>query len=44
MSIVAKKYLPHGEMKHIMPTAASRMGDGHLVYSCGDFEVNVPMG
>ena len=27
-----------------MPTAAIHMGDGHVVHSCGDFEVNVPMG
>ena len=27
-----------------MPTAAIRMGDGHVVYSCGDCEVEVPMG
>ena len=26
-----------------MPTAAIRMGDGHVVHSCGDFEVNTPM-
>ena len=27
-----------------MPTAAIRMGDGHVVHSCGDCEVEVPMG
>ena len=27
-----------------MTTAAIRMGDGHVVHSCGDFEVEVPMG
>ena len=27
-----------------MPTAAIRMGDGHVVHSCGDCEVDVPMG
>ena len=27
-----------------MPTAAIRMGDCHLVHSCGDCEVEVPMG
>ena len=27
-----------------MPTAAIRMGDGHVVHSCGDCEVKVPMG
>ena len=27
-----------------MPTATVRMGDGHVVHSCGDFEVDVPMG
>ena len=42
--IVAKKILPRGDLKNIMPTAATRMGDGHLVHSCGDCEVGVPMG
>ena len=27
-----------------MPTAAIRMGDGHVVHSCGYCEVGVPMG
>ena len=27
-----------------MPTAAIRMGDGHVVHSCGDCGVDVPMG
>ena len=27
-----------------MRTAAIRMGDGHVVHSCGDCEVDVPMG
>ena len=27
-----------------MTTAAIRMGDGHVVHSCGDCEVEVPMG
>ena len=27
-----------------MPTTAIRMGDGHVVHSCGDCEVEVPMG
>ena len=44
ISIVAKKILPLGDLKNIMPTAAIRMGDGHVVHSCGDFEVDVPMG
>ena len=26
-----------------MTTAAIRMWDGHVVHSCGDFEVEVPM-
>ena len=42
--IVAKKVLPRGELKDIMPTAAMRMGDRHVVHSCGDCEVDVPMG
>ena len=44
ISIVAKKTLPHGDLKNIMPTAAIRMGDGHVVHSCGGCEVKVPMG
>ena len=44
MSIVPKKILPRGDMMNIMPTAALRMGDGHVVYSCEDCEVEVPMG
>ena len=27
-----------------MPTAAIRMGDGNVVHSCGDCEVDVPVG
>ena len=27
-----------------MTTTAIRMGDGHVVHSCGDCEVEVPMG
>ena len=41
---MAKKVLPLVDLKHIMPTAAIRMGDGHVVHSCGDCEVDVPMG
>ena len=41
---MAKKVLPPGELKNIMPTAAICMGDGHVVHSCGDCEVEVPMG
>ena len=44
ISIVAKKILPCGDLKNILPTAAIRMGDGHEVHSCGDCEVEVPMG
>ena len=44
ISIVAKKILARGDLKNIMPTAAIRMGDGHVVHSCGDCEVDVPMG
>ena len=43
VSIVAKNMLPRGDLKDIMPTAAIRMGDGHVVHSCGDCEVKVPM-
>ena len=44
ISIVAKKVLPRGDLKNIVPTAAIRMGDDHVVYSCGDCEVTVPTG
>ena len=44
ISIAAKKTLPRGDLKNIMPTAAIRMGDGHVVHSCWDCEVEVPMG
>ena len=44
MSIVAKKTLPGGSLTNTMPTAAIRMGDAHVVHSCGDREVEVPMG
>ena len=44
VSIVAKKVLPCGDLKNIMPAAAIRMGDGHVVHSCGDSEADVPMG
>ena len=44
ISIVAKKMLPRGDVKNIMPTAAIRMGDGRVVHSCRDCEVEVPMG
>ena len=40
---MAKKTLPHGDLKNIMPNAAIRMGDGHVVHSCGVCEVDVPM-
>ena len=41
---MAKNILPCGDLKNILPTAAIRMGDGHVVHSCGDCEVEVPMG
>ena len=44
LSIVAKKILPQGDLKNVMPTAAIRMGDGHVLHSCGDCELKVPMG
>ena len=44
ISIVAKKALPPWYLKNIMPTAAIHMGDGHVVHSCGDCEVDVPIG
>ena len=36
ISIVAKKNLPCGSLKNTMTTAAIRMGDGHVVHSCGN--------
>ena len=44
ISIVAKKMLPCGSLKNTMTTAAIGMGDGHVVHSCGDCEMEVPMG
>ena len=44
ISVVAKKTLPCGSLTNTMPTAAIRMGDGHVVHSCGDCEVEVPVG
>ena len=44
ISIVARKMLPCAELNNIMPTAAIRIGDSHPVHSCGNCEVNVPIG
>ena len=44
ISSMAKNTLPSGDLKNIMPTVAIRMGDGHVVHSCRDCEVEVPMG
>ena len=44
ISILAKRTLPSGDLKNILPTAAIGMGDGHVVHSSGDCEVEVPMG
>ena len=44
ISIVPKKTLPCGSLKNTMTTAAIRMGDGHVVHSYRDCEVEVPMG
>ena len=44
ISIVAKKSLPCGSLTNTVPTAAIRMGDGHVVHSCGDCVLEVPMG
>ena len=44
ISIVAKRILPHGDLKNTMPTAAIRMGDGHVVHSSRDCKADVPMG
>ena len=42
--IFAKKTLRHEDLKNIVPTAAVRMADGHVVHSCRDCEVDVPIG
>ena len=44
ISIVAKKMLPFGGLKSTTTTAAIRIGDRHVVHSCGDCEVEVPIG
>ena len=44
ISIVPKKILPCWSLKNTMTTAAMRMGDGHVVHSCGDCKVEVPIG
>ena len=44
ISIVAKKTLPCGHLRKVMLTATIRMGHGHVVPSCGDCEVYVPVG
>ena len=44
ISIVAKNILPCRSLKNTMTTAAIRMGDGHVVHSCGACEVEVPLG
>ena len=40
---MVKNILRHGDLKNILPTAAIRMGDGHVVHRCGDREVEVPV-
>ena len=44
ISIVARKISPCGSLKNTMTTATIGMGDGHVVHSCGDCEVEIPMG
>ena len=44
ISMVAKKTLPCRGLTNTMPTAAIRMGEGHVVHSCGDCEMEVPRG
>ena len=43
ISVVAKKILPCGSLKNTLTIAAIRMGNGHVMHSCGDCEVEVPM-
>ena len=38
-----RKLLPPWDLKNSVPTAAIRMGDGHVLHSCGDCEVDVPI-
>ena len=40
---MSKQILPRGDLKDIMPTAAIRMRDGHVVHSCGNCDVDVPV-
>ena len=42
--IVAKKILSQEGLKNTMLTAAIGMRDGHVVHSCADCDVEVPMG
>ena len=44
ISTAAKKTLSKEALKNTIPTAAIRMEDGHVVYTCGDCEVDVAMG
>ena len=44
ISIVARKTFPCGRLKNTMTTAAILMQDGHVVHSCGDCKMEVPMG
>ena len=44
ISMVAKIILSLGSLTNTMPTAAIRLGDGQVVHSCGDRELEVPMG
>ena len=44
ISFVVKNILPREDPKTLMPIAAIRMGDGHVMHNCGDCDVKVPMG
>ena len=41
---MAKKTYPCKDLKNVLPTAAIRKGDGHVVHSCGNCEVELPTG
>ena len=41
ISMVAEKILLCGSLRNTMPTVAIQMGDGYVVHSCGDCEVEV---
>ena len=43
ISVVSAKIVPRYGLKRTMSTALFHMGEGHVVHSCGDCEVEVSM-